>query len=262
LFLVPPVNILYTLFMDNVLIKTFTPNSVYTDMGNTTTWIDTLRSFVQTGLVNGENHTFTVTCSYNHAQFPSKSMPLITIANKTLSSFDLPSAPVNLSISNITDNSVQLNWDALSTVQLNGTLFNAIEVFKNDMFIGISEPDKNYFVVSNLSKGVKYNFTIRVSSSRNELTSQSFKSLYSTFAPTMPYSVPSPVIVTSSVVLNESIQISWLPSSDMGGYNVVSRYSIQYRLQSDNTWIEASSVSSPATISGLQNGYVYEFKLN
>ncbi len=200
----------------------------------------TTASFNLTSLVPGTTYNVTVAAfdiSYN---FSDPSTPL---AVTTLADTQPPSAPSNVTVTNVGPTSFTVNW-AASTGNLGVASYN---IYANGALLGSST--STTFNVTGLSLGNTYNLTVVALDPYGAVSSASAPLPVTTVADTQPPSAPAGL--ATARILADSVVLTWNASSDNVG---VSGYDIY-----QNGVLTSLSPTTSFTATGLSPLTTYTF---
>ena len=239
----PVSNLKYDIFMDNVLIVS--------DLTST--------EYVKTGLTNGYLHEFVVKAVFNLTEDPTEIDFTVESESASLSSYKNPDAPTALSVSDLSDSSLILNWTAGS---LNGCEFHKYRVFDGNTFM--LESNNNSADLVKLTKGRNYNVSVVTVAKRVELSDdinlQDVVSVKSASVSTRPYSNSSAPNNLSAEVLDRSLKITWTTPSDKGGY-AIDRYDLMFISNPPGSWLVVDNVVPGHVVENLVNGTEYQVRV-
>jgi predicted phage tail protein len=188
-----------------------------------------------TGLTNGATYAVKVRASSPYGFTDSVSVLATPMA--------VPTAPT-LTFSSITSSSIVLNWTALSA---GGAAPQSYDLFKDG--VKVINTTAKYRTVPNLIPLQQYSFT--VSACNVAGCSPQSSPLLATIPP------PAPTKLGGSAQARRAA-LTWTPSP----YAI--SHTVWFKLAAATTWTEwtpGSSDTSPATVTGLEGGAVYNFKV-
>lgn len=154
--------------------------------------------------------------------------------------------PANLSVSNITTNSAQINWDTVS-----GAVNYTIEYKEasSSAWTGTSSTSNTNFTITGLTGATNYDWQVRTNCS-------SGASAYtqSTFTTNTP--CPAATSLNASNIKLNSATLNWTAAS--GAID----YIIEYKLSSSSTWLNAGTTSNTSLVIGsLISGTSYDWQI-
>ncbi len=156
-----------------------------------------------------------------------------------------PSAPLNLSSSNITSSTLDLSWTA-STDNVGVTGY---EVYQNATSIGTVTGTSAS--ISGLSPETQYNFYVKAYDAAGNKSNAS-NTIYVTTAAAPDTQAPSaPANLAYSNITQTSADLSWTASTDNVGVT-------GYRIYKDNTYI-GSATGTSYTVNALSSATTYSF---
>jgi len=159
---------------------------------------------------------------------------------------EAPTNPSNLTISNISFNSVTLNWNA-STDNIGVT---AYEIYKNDVLL--TTTTNLTFNVTGLSMNTSYTFKVRAKDAANNFSGYSNIVNATTLADTTPPSVP--IGLSFSNLTSTSVMLSWTASTDNVGV-------FAYDIYKDDLFLVTTS-NINYSVTGLTPETSYAFKVS
>jgi len=189
--------------IDNIAVTTY---AIYVDGIFVTSTSTTSTSI--TNLVAGSSYTFTVLARDASSNNSIESNPVVIT---TLISTDItpPTAPVNLIVSNITQTTVDLMWDA-STDNIEVTSY---DVYSNGALIG-STNSISYNVAS-LTESTSYTFTVIARDAASNSSISSNAVLITTLTTSGDTEAPTtPLNLIASNITNTTTDLSWDASND------------------------------------------------
>ncbi|MEA2105600.1 MAG: GEVED domain-containing protein, partial [Bacteroidota bacterium] len=156
-----------------------------------------------------------------------------------------PTAPTNLSASNISETSFTLSWNA-STDNVGVTGY---DVYQNGSFLNsVTGTSAN---ISGLSAGTTYNYYVKAKDAAGNISAASSTLQVTTDEPADTQSPTAPSNLSSSNVGEASVTLSWTASTDNVG---VTGYDI-YR----NGSVMASTANTSYNVTGLTAATTYSF---
>lgn len=144
----------------------------------------------------------------------------VSIFLQTPADVQAPTAPSNLSASDLTEESVTLSWTA-STDNVGVTGYT---VRQNNLTIGVTDGNTTTFPVTGLSPSTSYTYVVTASDAANNFSPASDSLTITTLTPapdTLSPTIPGNLSVAS--ITDNSIALSWLASTDntaVTGYTV------------------------------------------
>ena len=164
----------------------------------------------------------------------------------------VPSAPQNLTATAQSNGtSVELDWDAPS--DNGGAAITDYEYSSDDgsTFTAIGSTDTDY-TVTGLDKNTAYDFQVRAVNSEGSGTATT------TVTETTATTVPNAPTSLSVTVGETDADVSWTAPTDNGGDTITS-----YDVSSDDgsTWNTTGSVTTSHTVTGLDKGTAYIFRV-
>jgi chitodextrinase len=175
-----------------------------------------------------------------------------------------PTAPTDLTASNVTAVSIDLSWTASSdNVGVTGYLIYGREISGSFAVIGSTGGTTTSFPVTGLTPGTTYQFFVRAvdaagnqSANSNTVTETTLAGSGDTDPPTAPLNL------TASGLTSSSVTLSWDPSTDTGGSGVAG-YQVFGLIGSNPTPVFFGSTvgvgSTTIILTGLVPGTNYQF---
>jgi hypothetical protein len=158
----------------------------------------------------------------------------------------LPSAPTGLRTTGaVTQTAATLEWNAPTS--LGGATGAAYDLYRNGSKLASSSTLK--FTAGYLTAGTTYTFTVRACTS-NGCSPQSAAITVST--------LPATPIGIRATPGNSQMTLTWRTASGTDGYRVLYRPDTSAIF---TEWTQGSPSASSATVTGLQNGTLYSFKV-
>lgn len=158
---------------------------------------------------------------------------------------EVPTTPTNLTVSNITLNSLTLSWNA-STDNIAVTGY---EIYKNDVFL--TTTTNLTYEVTGLSMNTGYTFKVRAKDAANNFSGYSNNVNPTTLADTDAPSIPSSLAFSNLTAT--SVNLSWNPSTDNVGV-------FAYDVYKDDVFLTTTSNTS-FMVTGLTPSTSYTFKV-
>ncbi|MCB2196941.1 MAG: M4 family metallopeptidase [Bacteroidetes bacterium] len=159
---------------------------------------------------------------------------------------EAPTAPANLTASNITSSSVDLTWTA-STDNIG---VNGYDIYKDNAYLASSTSTS--YSVSGLSASTSYNFYVKakdaagnISTASNTVNVTTSEAVVDTEAPTAPANL------TASNITSSSVDLTWTAATDNIGVT-------GYDVYQDDAYL-ASTTSTSYGVSGLSASTAYSF---
>ncbi len=163
----------------------------------------------------------------------------------TFTTFTLPcSVPTSINVTNITSTTAMVNWAIVS----NAISYNIQYRPSGASTWTTATATTNSFVISGLSPGTIYEYTLQSVCSGTSASSISTVSYFTTLCP-----VPTGLVGSDLTATSISLTWSVVPGA--------ASYMIRYRQVGEPTWINENSVINSITISGLLPGSSYEFQV-
>ncbi len=156
-----------------------------------------------------------------------------------------PTAPSNLTASNITETSAYLSWAAAT----DNVAVTAYKIYQDDLFIG-STSNRN-ITINNLSSSTSYDYFVTAIDAAGNESSNSNVVTITTLTPSDTTPPSNPSNLTASNIGETSVDLSWSISSDNVGVT-------GYHIYQDGA-LALSSSNNSATIPGLANSTLYNF---
>lgn len=154
--------------------------------------------------VNGDNNNQIIASTYGRGVFTGQ------FTATTVPDTEAPSVPQNLTVSNVTTTSLDLNWDA-STDNVGVSEY---EVFQDGNSIGTTSSTN--LSVNGLTESTTYSFTVLARDASNNDSAQSAAENGTTLDPdTTAPSVPNNLSASNTTA--SSVDLSWDASTDNGG---------------------------------------------
>ena len=207
-------------------------------------WTDTLvtaNKFSLSGLVKGDFEWQVIGCSGNAADTAKSSFStnFINACNQ----------PTNISITNITGNSVTISWVAPASSGL--TAF----VLQHDSSNGNLWINDTITATTKTLTGLLPNkvYKIQVISLCGADSSNIVSNFFTTETPVAACNLPTALNVTS--ITGSTATLTW--TAAIGA----SRYSIQYRRANTIAWTNGISFTNSLAVSGLKSGTAYEWQI-
>lgn len=163
----------------------------------------------------------------------------------TVDDVEAPTAPTNLTSSNITNTSVVLNWTA-STDNI-GVV--AYYIYKDDVFLNSST--SNSFNVTGLTQNTTYNFTVYAKDFAGNTSSASNTVIVTTTNIIDTENPTAPTNLTASGTTSTTTNLSWTIATDNIG---VTGYDVYM-----NAVFFASTAANSYTVTGLTPSTSYNF---
>ncbi|KAH9498302.1 hypothetical protein Btru_006487 [Bulinus truncatus] len=184
---------------------------------------------------------------------------------KCKSPYNVPSAPRDIIISDITDESAHIEWSApedTGGVELLGYLIEKKEAGKQQWTrVGYTDPKTKSIKARNLLEGRPYTF--RVLAENQEGLSEPL-TLLKPITPEKPIESPgAPQNVECIRIDRDSVTLEWEKPRYDGGAQIKS-YIVEKREGKAASWVPAAETDSSAckcTVKSLLEGYEYEFRV-
>lgn len=155
------------------------------------------------------------------------------------------SAPINLTTSNITNNSALLSWSAVSGAT-NYTL--QYKLASSNVWITLITLTQTSITFNGLASSTTYNWRVKANCSDY--------SSAATFTTLSSSNCSTPTGLTTSNITSTSALLSW------GAVSGASNYTIQYKLGSSSTWTTLITITSTSiTFTGLAPSTTYNWRV-
>jgi titin len=228
---------------------------------NTSTGISNIVSFsygtnsnTVTGLVNGNVYLFSI-----NAQNAAGNSILATSSNTYTTPYGIPDTVSNVTLTNISNGSVSLQWSAPYN-QGNAITAYYVTYYNGASLIGINAfgSGVNSTTINGLVNGNLYVFTVTARNAAGNSIVGVNSNVYAT-----PYTAPFSVRNANAVAGNTTVKVNWTAPSSNGGNTVT--YYIYYGLSiysipnPNLTLVTFNSSITSNTITGLTNGSNYVF---
>lgn len=222
----------------------FSYNIQYRIIG-TATWISTTSAVNMKnciGLSPVSNYEFQVQadCGAGNTSAFSSSSNFTTLAPPC-------NIPTGLSSSAITDNSVSINWTAVSGAASYNLQYRIVGTASWNL-VACAGNSKN---LSGLTASSAYEFQIQTVCTYGNTSAFTISSNFTTAAP--PCSMPSGL--SSASVTYNSANINWTNVAEASAYNV------RYRIVGAATWISSTSATNTKSLTSLLPSSNYEFQI-
>jgi subtilisin family serine protease/chitodextrinase len=158
---------------------------------------------------------------------------------------EAPTAPTNLSSSNVTESSVDLTWDASS----DNVGVDHYTVFKDGSSVGTTS--NTSYSVTGLNAGTTYTFTVKAEDAAGNVSSASNAIDVTTNSSADTEAPTAPTNLASSNVTESSVDLTWDASSDNVGVD-------HYTVFKDGSSVGTTSNTS-YSVTGLNAGTTYTF---
>ncbi|MFG6687085.1 pectinesterase family protein [Mariniflexile sp. HNIBRBA6329] len=221
---------------DNVKVTGY---DVYVDSSLYTTVNDTIASV--TGLEESTAYQFYVLAK-DAAGNVSESSNIITASTISGADETAPSVPKNLKSNNVTENSIDLSWDASSDNV--GVVGYSIYI-DGELYTNVAE---TFISVEGLSEATTYSFYVNATDDAGNVSENSETISETTLDRTPP---TTPANLAANGATKNSINLSWDTSSDNVGVT-------GYDVYVDGNFY-ASSTESNISVTGLEEATSYEF---
>jgi len=109
--------------------------------------------------------------------------------------------------------------------------------------------------ITGLTNGTNYEVQIRASNANGNGSYSSSTTAIPTSGTTVPHVPTAPTLTRG----NAQITVEWTAPNNGG--SAITGYTVRYKLSSASAWTEQAESASPATISGLTNGSVYDVQV-
>ena len=164
-----------------------------------------------------------------------------------------PSAPSNLTISNVTGNSMNLSWNVPATHYATRWLIQMS--VNNGEWSNFTTTTSTNYSVTGLTASCKYDFRVYGEAGGPAWSgTRSLSSSNTATATTLP---AQPTNLTASDITGNSVHLTWNTASPHGA----DRWLIQYRT-SGGTWTDYdTSTSKSCNVTGLSANTAYEFRV-
>ncbi len=178
--------------------------------------------------------------NYNYGETEDYTVNIVNAGDNTP-----PSAPTNLTASNVTNNSVDLSWDA-STDNVGVTGY---DIYKNGSKIGSVTGTST--TVNGLNASTDYSFYVVAYDAAGNYSDESNVVEITTNADPDTQAPSAPASLAYSNVTQISVDLSWDASTDNVGVT-------KYRVYKDDALI-ATPTGTSYTVNGLSAGTTYQF---
>ena len=197
-----------------------------------------------TGLTNGQSYTFRVRAVNSAgASAASAASPSVTPAT-------VPGAPANLGVTG-GDQQVMLSWTAPASNGGDSITGYEYEQGGSGTWISTGGTATTY-TVFNLTNGQPYRFRVRA---LNSVGAGAASAASPNVTPATEPDAPSGLGAT---VGDEQVDLIWTAPASNGGA-VILRY--EYELDFSGTWTSTGGSAPSATVTGLNNGQSYDFRV-
>ncbi len=169
------------------------------------------------------------------------------VVNVTTPDTQAPTAPTNLTASNITQTSVVLSWTA-STDNVGVTGY---DVYSGSTLIGTTTSTST--TVTGLSASTAYTFSVRAKDAAGNVSASSNSVNVTTLAPADTQAPTAPTNLTASNITQTTVDLSWTASTDNVGVT-------GYDVYLGSTLLGTVS-GTAATVSGLTASTTYSFSV-
>ena len=170
-----------------------------------------------------------------------------------------PSAPSNVSASNVTNTSAEVSWQASEDLDGDSISYDvAYRVSGEVDWISAGTTSETTLNLGGLDEGVSYDVSVTATDGIAGTTTEE-ASLFTTPVGT-PKAPSQPSNITASNVGSDSALISWDPSIDPNGDAVT--YKVRYRETGTASWSTLVQVSEPTyLLTGLMAGTSYDTRI-
>jgi hypothetical protein len=209
-----------------------------------------------TGLVNGLSYDFRITAR-NAAGNGSSSSPLVSSVPKTIPGKPIITSTVSgdmQAIVNFTPLTTEENIDTSATN--GGSEITNYTITSNPESIVVSS-STSPIIITGLTNGTSYTFTMTATNMVGQGPASNVSS------PVIPAGIPEIPTELVATPGNALIDLSWTAPYNNGAE--ITNYVIEYKLRSDENWIQVGHAVSPLTtitITDLVNGSLYDFRVS
>jgi len=206
---------------------------------------------VPSGAVNGALR-MRVSMKYNGVPTACESFPYGEVEDYTVvlsaptADTESPSAPANLSVANVTVNSVNLSWTAST---------DNVAVTGYDVFIGstfYANVTSTNTTVSGLSSATTYSFYVVAKDAAGNVSASSNVATATTLTPLDTQAPSAPTNLSASNITQTTVDLSWTASTDnigVVGYDVYVGASLFATVSATNATVSGLSPATPYSFS-------------
>ena len=201
-----------------------------------------------TGLTNGTAYTFTVTATNDVGTSSASS------ASNSATPVTVPDAPT---VGTATGGNAQATVTFTAPDTDGGSPITSYTVTSSPGGLFASDT-ASPITVTGLTNGTAYTFKVTAT---NVVGTGAASASSNSVTPATTPGAPTSLTPTSG---NAQVALSWTAPSDTGGA-AISDYIVEYKLDSDSSWSTFSdgvSTATSATVTGLTNGSLYDFRVS